>query len=324
MLKNWQKKFPQCFKRHPNIFTELTSTSQEKLSVLLKELDESELLNEHTVNYLLNNATKSDECIELIAQMLKGGVAVEHIPNFMEKYIVADGLSRAITLFDLSSFNYHEEHLLKLSVLTQVLANPLCQTIFDARLRSFSDYTIPTEPLRPQDANRIIQQLCNLQHEESRIRTFFNFFAEFRPIPCSQDYLTEIDCADQVVRALELYCITKITAIRSYQDRMNMKEMILLLQKQGGNRIHFEAIKYQVASVLEEENWGSTKNYDQLMHEIWQALIQPQTALSDFSTLDKMRETPLITNTPTLLFLQQAPTDSMELQDNSEAYSMSQ
>lgn len=314
MLKNWQKKFPQSFKGHSNLFTELTYSEQEALSDLLLELDELELLNEHSINCILDNATNPIEYIQLITRMLKAGINVELIPDVLSKFIAPGGLSRAITLFELSSFAYNEEHLFKFCVLTQVLANPLCQTIFDARLRSFSDYTIPEEPLRPQEATQLIQQLYDLQDEESKIRAFFDFLAPFRPVPCSQRYLTETSSATQVAIALEIYCASKIEAITSYQDSVKVKEMIHLLQTQGGNETHFEAIKYIVASNLEAENWASTKDYDQLMHEIWQTLTQPQTDLRNFSVLNENsnRANRIVTaalNAPTLLFIQQVPTD---------------
>ncbi|MFJ1269782.1 hypothetical protein ACD661_14550 [Legionella lytica] len=309
MLRNWQKKFPQSFKNHPNLFTELASSVQKILSDLLQELEEFELLNERSLNCILDHASNSVEFIGLITRMLKVGVNIELIPNFISQYVAAEGLDRAINLFDMSSFVYNEEHLSMFSMLTKVLANPLCQTIFDARMRSFSDYTIPDEPLLPQDANQIIQQLYDLKDDESKIRTFFDFFAQYRPLPCSQKYLMETDTASQVAIALELYCIAKIAAITTYQDALDVKEMIQLLQTHGGNETHFEAIKYLVAGNLEAENWASTKTYDQLMQEIWQTTAQPQTDLRDFSTLDENsnRTSQLVRtalNTPTLLFRQ--------------------
>ncbi|MDR3503853.1 MAG: hypothetical protein P4L79_14845 [Legionella sp.] len=313
MLKNWQKKFPQNFQEHPNLFTELTPSAQDALSDLLINLDELELLNERSLNCILDNATNPIEYIELITQMLKAGINAELIPDFLSKFVAINGLSRAIRLFDLSSFAYNEEHLLMFSILTKVLANPLCQTIFDARLRSFSDYSIPNEPLLPQNANNIIQQLYDLKDEESRIRTFFNFFTQFRPVPCSQRYLTATDSATQVAMALESYCAAKIETISTYQDSLEVKEMIQILQTQGGNETHFEALKYIIASDLEAENWASTKDYDQLMQEIWQALTQPQTDLRDFSTLNensnRARFITAALNAPTLLFIQPAPID---------------
>ncbi|CAM4462185.1 MAG: hypothetical protein LEGION0403_FIIPPAGN_01359 [Legionella sp.] len=329
MLQYWQKKFPKSVEEHPNLFTELTASAQKALSNLLQELDEFELLNEHSLHCILDNATNPIEYIELITRLLKAGVNVELITDFLSQCVAINGLEHAIQLFDLSSFVYNEEHLSKFSVLTKVLATPLCQTIFDARLRSFSDYTIPKEPLLPQDANNIIQQLHDLSDEENRIRTFFNFFAQYRPIPCSQKYLTETDSATQVVIALELYCSAKIKAATSYQDRVEIKEMIYILQTKGGNKSHFEAIKYIVANNLEEENWASTKDYDQLMRDIWQTLSQPQTDLRDLSALDENSNgtkifVTTVLNAPTLLFMQQTPVNKMdERKTNSSAYSLS-
>jgi len=125
--------------------------------------------------------------------------------------------------------------------------------------------------------------------------------------------------------ALELYCAAKIEAITSYQDSVEVKEMIHILQTQGGNETHFEAIKYIAASNLEAENWASTKYYDQLMHEIWQALIQPQTDLRNFSVLNENsnRANRVLTtalNAPTLLFMQQVPVErTNEPKTNSSA-----
>lgn len=316
MLSTWQKKFPQSFKNHPQLFTELTSSNQKVLAECLQELAEAELLNETSLNCILDHTSNSIEYIELITRMLKAGVKVERIPDFISQCVAINGLDRAIKLFDISSFVYNEEYLSMFSVLTKVLANPLCQTIFDARLRSFSDYTIPDEPLLPQDANHIIQQLYDLQDDESKIRTCFDFFARYRPFPCSQRYLTETDAASQVVIALEIYCITKIAELDTYQEAVDIKEMIHILQTHGGNETHFEAIKYTVASNLEAENWASTKDYAQLMQEIWQAVTQPQTDLRDFSALDENsnRINKLVTtaiNAPNLLFGQKAPANKI-------------
>lgn len=330
MLKNWQKIFPQSFKEHPNLFTELTYSEQEVLSELLVKLDALQLLNEQSINGILDNAAHAAEYLELITHMLKAGINIEIIPALFSQSVAAEGLSRALALFNLSSFVYNEELLPMFSVLTKVLANPLCQTIFDARLRSFSDYTIPDEPLLPQHANQLIQQLYNMKDEENRIRTFFNFLAQFRPIPCSQRYLTETKSATQVPLALELYCVEKIKAIKTYQDCVEVKEMIYILQTKGGDKTHFDAIKYSVASDLEAENWASTKNYDQLMNEIWEALDQPQTDLRDFSSLDENsnRINKLVTtaiNAPTLLFMQQTSTNrSNDQKTDRTTYSLSQ
>lgn len=221
------------------------------------------------------------DCAAFMTRAFTNSVDLTVVLNFLAQHVALDGLSRAITLFDLSSYGYRKEHFLRFGALTKVLENPLCQTIFDARLRGFSDYTIISEPLSSIDADEIVKQLIDVIDEEAQIRLFFDFFAEFRPFPASQKYI--VDVGEKVTAALMNYCESTIAAIASPQDCLQAQAMIATLRKEGGNKIIFDKIKYEIASEIESEDLCSMRTYDRLMDEIWLALNQPQVNLDTFA-----------------------------------------
>lgn len=276
MLRQWQMEFPHIFEKFPNIFNELSDEAQEVLSQLFflgREQAKPEIPIEEIITGVLN----------FIGRALKAGVNFPIILNFLSQNVALEGLSRALTLFDLSRrFSYRQEHFAWFGLLSKVLANPLCQTIFDARWRCFSDYMLPSEPLKPDDADAIIERLASLA-EKNKVRTFFDFFVRFRPFPGSQDYIVEIDVADRVNTALYFYCKATIAAIKTQADFRAAQKMITALRKSGGDVSIFHKIKYEVASSIESADFCSTRDYSMLMDIIWSALNQPQVNLSDFT-----------------------------------------
>ena len=162
--------------------------------------------------------------------------------------------------------------------------NPLCQTIFDARLRSFSDYSQSFEPLGYHSvADRIITSLQESADEEQRIAIFFDYFTHYRPFPGSQRYIVDIDLADKVLNALTTYCQERIAAINTREDYLTTKQLIKQIQHCGGNQFLFDTIKYDVASAIEAEDMCSMRTYADHMNAIAEVLKKPQTSLADFS-----------------------------------------
>lgn len=191
------------------------------------------------------------------------------------------GVPRAFELMQWSRF-YDAAYAEYFRVLAQVLANPLSQTIYDARLRTFSDYASPIGPLDQSLANHIIEQLQPL-YAAQRYRAFFDFFAHLRPLPYSQRGMFEVDFSLYVTNTLERYCRNQIASMQHHEDYHKTYAMIKKLRRTGGDMAIFDDIKYQVASDIESEDHHSSRTYDTLMQSIFQALAQPQRDLSDFT-----------------------------------------
>ncbi len=312
MLRDWKIKFPQCFAEYSTFFTSLTQSDEACLSRLLAMVERSDLLDEETVRCLLdkscdqlhelaywvdklaelhclNRATLQDifgayslaDLKEHVGYLAEHGLAPGDFKHVLSQQGALNSLSRAIPLFDLGGLDYHE-HAQAFIVLAETFANPLCQTIFDARLRAFSDYSVPSDPVNLYIAGDIIQKLRVLPDEESRIHTFFDFFASHRPFPESQKYIVEVDVAAEVAMALESYCVSVIKAIASPEDYERARRVIRKLQTEGGDKVIFDKIKYSVASAIESQDWCSTRHYAQLMDEVWQELVKPQADLDSF------------------------------------------
>lgn len=221
-------------------------------------------------------------CVQFILRALPNGVDFLVIQKFLSQQVALEGLTDTITLFDLSNFSYKPQYFQKFADLTWVLANPLCQTIFGARLRGFSDYSVNSEVLNDTDADKIIKQVC-LAHGENKTKIFFDFFTSFRPIPPSPKYIVEVKVSHWVAAALTHYCKATIAAGSSRQDLLQIQNMIATLRKKGGDKFIFDKIKYEVASLIESEDLCSSRTYDELMEEIWSALNQPQVHLETFT-----------------------------------------
>lgn len=289
MLKNWQIKYPNSFLPYPNIDIDLDIEDQAYLSELLLFIENAGpgLLNEAVLNHILPNSlntnyylsnikesleiliqsiplstelltflvsTKNPRiCAEFISTSLKNWINITESIHFLSQLPHLDGLSRAMNIFERSDFGFEQEHLEKLKILSQILANPLCQTIFDARLRGFSDYTIASDPLQSLNTNEIIDQICESDDKETQIQIFFDYFTQFRPFPPSQKYMVYVNVADKIEIELQSPDINT-----SLQDIKNI----------------FDQIKYRVARDIESEDLYSTRTYQDLMTQIWSELNQ--------------------------------------------------
>lgn len=289
MLKNWQNKYPNSFLPFPNIDNELSTNEQVYLSELFQFIEKtsSGLLNEEVLNHILHNSiytnyylynlkeslelftqfsplspevltvlvsTKNHrDCVEFISKALKNEIDITDALHFLSHHAHLDGLSRAMYIFERSDLSFRQEHLEKLSILSRVLTNPLCRTIFDMRLRGFSDYTIVSCPLVSLNTDEIIHQVIDSKDEDRQIQVFFDYFAQFRPFPPSQKYMIFVDVTDRVANELES---TDLSVYPNDLERI------------------FNQIKYQVASNIERDDLYSTRSYQDHMTQIWLALNQ--------------------------------------------------
>jgi hypothetical protein len=309
MLTPWKKRFPKSFDAHSAFMLD-AEEHQSNLMILLTQLDERQLLDEsmmdgllklhdsfkgylpalhelllETINrsilsldilVLLGNNSDPVSCMNFMIRAHDAHADAALIHSFLSHQTIVNGLSRAMTLFDLSCFEYSSQAFEQWRTIATVLANPLCQTIFDARLRGFSDYTACSEPIDPMFADGLITRLHAEQNKEKRIELFFNACATLRPFPPTQKYMKPIDVSLIVEVTLTSYCQKMIQSIACQEDEDNVRDMIKALQTTGGKLAIFESIKYQVAHVIESEDLYSSRTYQQLMDEIGHALSQPQ------------------------------------------------
>jgi hypothetical protein len=201
--------------------------------------------------FLLFSHRDPEACAKFIAVSIAAKVDITLVKDFLTNHLQMDGLSRALTLFEGSHFDFRQDHLPLFSILCDILAIPLCQTIFDARLRANSDYDIPTDPIKGSVADALINQLIGLPDTESKIRIFFNFCAQFRPFPASQQNSDEVDVASLVAIALTNDCEAQIQAIQSVDDFITTQQMIKKLKLKGGDPAVFNRIKYRVGQLNE-------------------------------------------------------------------------
>ena len=251
-----------------------------ELAVNIRALEDRKGLTAETIRVLFSGPDPSSSAL-FILRALHAELELNSIIRLLSRSINRNGLRRAITLFDLSSLPYDREHFKKFGVLVAVLANPLCQTIFDARLRGFSDYSVPTEPVNSREACALLSQLLVYQAEEARIRLFFNFFAPLRPFPVSQRDLVAVNIAEEVARGVKSYCRAEIKAIESQQDYLVVSKIISDLENKRNMDVVFDNIKYPVASAIEATDLCSTRDYYQLMDEIKRALSGTQEDLQE-------------------------------------------
>lgn len=202
--------------------------------------------------------------------------------SLQDRLLDVSGLPQAIELYALSSYDYSEEHRSLFYSLARLLENPLCQTIYAARWRVFSDFYEPVEPIDLAFANDLIQNLSKASEHE-KVAVFFDTLAELRPFPPSQKYLVDLDIEQHILNALGKYCLSSIEEIKTTADAEKIRHMLWCLKTVGGDKTIFDAIKDAVGAAIESEDWASTRSYEQLMHEIWCALAQPLPSLSDFT-----------------------------------------
>lgn len=231
---------------------------------------------------LVLKAVDSKACVDFMERALAAAVDFDDIKGFLDALGENSALAAALTLFDLSSFNYRKQHFRLLALATKVLANPLCRSIFEARLRGFSDYVEAQEPLDVKTADMLLVLLKEHEDDESRIQHFFDFLTKIKPFPPSQKYFVDVSVAAKVTEELDRYCRSQIKQIATKDQYVLVRDMISGLRKNGGNEVLFLKIRFPVASEIEEEDLCSTRTYKELMTSIKQALMQPQTTLSRF------------------------------------------
>ncbi|MDI1351898.1 MAG: hypothetical protein PSV35_03870 [bacterium] len=241
------------------------------LYLAVSAMDRNSLLSVGIVQLLL--ATSAPQaCTQFISQALHAKSDLNAIITFLSGPIKTADLSRSFTLFDYSSFTYTPEHFNAFALITTVLANPLCRVIFDARLRAFSDYALPTEPLKNSNyADQIIGKVCSLNHLEEQIAAFFDFFCAFRPFPDSQKYLVEINMEEQVIQTLNGY-LEPIDTLNTKEDFLRIKQLINKIKTKKGASQLFDDFKYDMASAIESDDMCSTRRYSDHMDALWTIL----------------------------------------------------
>ncbi len=275
------KKLAESHALNQSTFDYLFTTSSFcELNNNLRWLDDHKLLTAETINSLFSTPYFCSS-VQLIKRALREKFPFESIIKFLSRQNDLSGLSRAMTLFDLSGQPYTKEQFKALEILISVLANRLCQIIFDARLRNSSDYSELSEPLSADAAVSILSQLQTVQNQEKRIALFFDFFADFRQLPPGQDDLVQVDVAEEVTKVLRDYCSLMVAAVDSQQDYLRASKTLRELQKNGGNQALFDDLKYRIASAIEFADLCSMRQYEPLMDEIRQALMKPQSELAD-------------------------------------------
>jgi hypothetical protein len=140
------------------------------------------------------------------------------------------------------------------------------------------------DKLNNQDALAVIQKLAVLDSQEKRIEFFFDFFAtNYRPIPPSLKDYVEIDLESRVSYALIDYCSDMIAAINTKEEYIKVSQLIKLIRTTGGTKEVFDAIKYEVASSVENDDQHSSRTFNDHLTAIWDLLNHPQHTLSDFT-----------------------------------------
>jgi hypothetical protein len=275
------------------LLTRLHYLNADTLPLVLAESNYEELAHrvESIANHLslelLHFAFSSSDtksCLVFMQKTLKTGVDKASVLNFLSTLETIAGLSRAITFFEHSPYTYKKDHLHILAMLTEVLANPLSQVIFDARTRTSGDYTEPAEPLRDKSlAQAVIQALLKCKSYEERISVFFDSFVVHRPSQASLRHFVEINVEEIVTSQLNNYCLEQVQSITTKEDYLRVKALINKLHTTGGDQPVIDAIKYNAASFVESEDIYSSRNYEAHMEEIAQLVRTPQTNLQDFT-----------------------------------------
>lgn len=143
----------------------------------------------------------------------------------------------------------------ELQIFLRLFANPLCETMFLARKRVFSDYQEDTPELLSQaHACELIEHILNLESEESRVECFFEQMREIKPLPLSQR-----DTIEYQYGAAENFMMLMVEP--------RLREYLQKHQGTGLNKIH-DDLKYEIASEIEKNDLCCSRTYRQLMSEI--------------------------------------------------------
>lgn len=188
-------------------------------------------------------------------------------------------VNHALELFQISDLPYTLENWPKFKVLVTVMSNELAATIYLARFRTFSDYSLPEESLYPSKVQECLDKLSSLMEYEKQICYFFDFFSEYRPLPPTQKYAKDVDVLDIVESEIITYCQTLIRSAKTKNDYISVKQCLNNFGKHGLSAT-FDLLKYRIASTIESEDLYSQRNYVQLMSEIKECFqklkFQPQ------------------------------------------------
>lgn len=215
---------------------------------------------------------------QAIIEALKKSIDEGHLSKIEQSDIITllqrccpAGLSGALELFELSSLS-PMDNLNRVDLLSQTLANPLCQVIFNARLRLFSDYSEGSECLGVTQANQLIEITCSSTVADTRVKNFFDYMAQYRPCPPTQKYMVDIDFQDEVCSALRRE-YEALAESRGPDEALHAIEASLdACQNHQMDSSLFDTIKYSVASQVESTDYYSMRGYDDLMRSIWEAL----------------------------------------------------
>ena len=280
---DWQKRFPQLSVQYNYNLTSLDFKDSEVLSNILDTLDSNRLLDNNIFEIIVRDKLYDlDELNDLIITLNTSNYLNKNIVKYLWK---SNSLESAFLIFQYSKYQMDQENFPAFIMLANLLDNPLCQTIFQSRLRVFSDYSTPSEPLNSAGvANTLINQLLLLEHTAEQIEVFFDYFAAFRPFPGSQKYMVFIDVDSEVSAELDNYCEMLISEIETVQDYKKVVAKINNLRENGGNDEIFNYIKYDVASSIEEQDMCSLRSFKDHMQSIKKAVMRPQPNLQNFKS----------------------------------------
>lgn len=114
-----------------------------------------------------------------------------------------NNLSAAMMIFNYSKRPYTIEQLPLIKLFAELLSNPLCEAVLDARNISFSDYATPSDPLENAAfSNALINKISESQTEFKRIQLFYDILISIRPYPCSQKYMNNMIPLTTCIRTL--------------------------------------------------------------------------------------------------------------------------
>lgn len=289
MLEHIIKKFPEVFKNHPHFMTQVDAQRRTLLENIFVILEKVDLVTELYVKSILevscDNEYDSLRNMLSLINHLEQSNSLDH--STLQTVIAAKELHATHTLFKHCQLSYTKEDFKLFALFASILNNPLCKTIFDARLRHFAEMSEPKkDPLLQWDkatASDFIKKLNAADSYDQKIEAFYDYFIAFRPLPCSQKYIVEIDLEEQIVSALTFFLQQMINAVNTQEDYNNTFALIKTLKYKGGTREVFDAIKYEIASSIESEDMCSFRTFKDHMLAISTLLQQPQKALKDFT-----------------------------------------
>ncbi len=175
----------------------------------------------------------------------------------------------ALELFNIAQRTYTEEDL---SVVITLFANPLSQVLFQARLRNFSCYAERVvDPLGQDMACILIDNILALKNDDDKIGFFFEQMRLLKPLPFSQR-----ETIEYLYDSMDSFMMQVVSSrVTSYLD----------MNPTARKQQVYNALKYQIASEIEEKDLFCQRRYNQLMIEIETYLnkIMPNSLLQQTS-----------------------------------------